>query len=132
MNNNDPDEEFDKIVEGLELEMPAFEYFEPEPAPEAAPTVQAEPIDFDDEAIAYRTPPPRPRRQPSKGRTAAWVVLIAGPILLTLSSIIGFMLPRPAVLAAALIFVAAVIYLISQLPERGPSHPDWPDDGAVL
>ncbi len=33
---------------------------------------------------------------------------------------------------AVLTFVAAAIYLVSQLPEHGPSRPDWPDDGAVL
>lgn len=62
----------------------------------------------------------------------AWAAVLGGPTLMVLATLVGILLPRPAVLAAALIFVAAVIYLISQLPEHGPSRPDWPDDGAVL
>ena len=45
---------------------------------------------------------------------------------------IGEILPRPMLAGAVLIFVAGAIYLISQLPEHGPSRSDWPDDGAVL
>lgn len=133
----DPDEEFNKIVEGLELEVPpSLDVEEPQGRHPSDPTFQPEPkrrapAEHDDE-IAYRTPSPRPKRPPSKARACAWVAVLAGPGLLVTATLMGILLPRIVVLAAALIFVAAVIYLISQLPEHGPSHPDWPDDGAVL
>jgi hypothetical protein len=135
----DPDEEFNRIVEGLDLELPfpheteaetdgrhpSDPQFQPEPKRRA-------PAEHEDDEIAYRTPPPRPRRPPSRARTSAWVAVLGGPMLLVVATLFGILLPRPVVFAAALIFVAAVIYLISQLPEHGPSRPDWPDDGAVL
>jgi hypothetical protein len=134
----DPDDEFKKIVEGLDLELPfpsdpdrpksshpSDPQFQPEPKRRA-------PAERDDDEIAYRTPPPRPKRPPRRARTLAWAAVLGGPVMLVLAMIAGIQLPRTVVLAAALIFVAAVIYLISQLPEHGPSHRDWPDDGAVL
>ncbi len=129
------DDEFDRIVEGLDLEMPPTEHVEreiareqpkPEPAPEAF-----EPA-WDEDAIAYRTPPPRQKRPPSKARTASWIAVLGAPALLVLATVVRILLPRPIVLAFALTFVAGLIYLIAQLPERGPGHPDSPDDGAVL
>jgi hypothetical protein len=48
------------------------------------------------------------------------------------TSSIHLILPRPILLGAGLTFVACAIYLIAQLPERGPSEPWWPDDGAQL
>lgn len=127
------DDEFDRIVEGLDQEMPRTEHVEREVAkekPQPEP-VKREPV-WDGDSIAYRTPPPRPRRPPTKARTAAWIAVLGSPALLVLSTVFGILLPRPIVLAAALTFVAGVIFLISRLPERGPSHPDSPDDGAVL
>lgn len=128
-------DEFDRIVEGLDLEMPRPEHVEKEVArerPVTPPEPKAWAPVWDEDSIAYRNPPPRPRRPPSKARTAAWVTVLGAPTLLVMSTLVRIILPRPVVLAAALTFVAAVIYLISQLPERGPAHPDSPDDGAVL
>ncbi len=142
------DEEFDRIVERLDLELPfPAESTESEETerrrhpseqpihpsqrdPEPSTGKERSPDEFDD--VAYRTPPARPRRPPSRARMAAWTAVLGGPALMVLATLSGFILPRPVVLAASLIFVAAVIYLISQLPEHGPSRPDWPDDGAVL
>ena len=124
-------------MEGLDLQLPPSpEIEEPEGRHPSDPTFQPEPkrrapTERDDE-IAYRTPPPRPKRPPSKARTFAWIAILGAPALLVIATLAGDLLPRPVVLAAALTFVAAVIYLISQLPEHGPSRPDWPDDGAVL
>ncbi|MEO6471592.1 MAG: hypothetical protein ABIR57_06860 [Aeromicrobium sp.] len=136
------DDEFDKIVEGLDLEMPPPEPIEQDDVDSKQDRDQelwrqpepkgGGPIYLDEDSIAYRTPPPRPKRPPNKARTWALVTIFGAPGLLVLATIVGILLPRVVVLATALIFVAAVIYLISQLPERGPSHPDWPDDGAVL
>ncbi len=129
----DPDDEFHRIVEGLDLEMPRTENVEREVAREQPePEPEAPQPRWDEDAIAYRNPPPRPPRPPSRARTLAWIAVLGAPSLLVLSTVVRILLPRPIVLAAALTFVAGVIYLISQLPERGPSHPDSPDDGAVL
>ena len=132
------DDEFDKIVESLDLELPfpdeapePEQWSTPEPWSQPEPKRRA-PAERDDDDVAYRTPPARQRRPPNRARTLAWVAVLGGPGLLVLATMVGILLPRPVVLAAAIIFVAAVIYLISQLPEHGPSRRDWPDDGAVL
>jgi len=134
----DNEEEFKKIVEGLDLELPfpvddgspgqlhpSEPGFQPEPKRRA-------PAERDEDEIAYRTPPPRRGRRLSWARALAWSAVLGGPSLLVLATLIGILLPRTVVLSAAMVFVAAVIYLISQLPEHGPSRRDWPDDGAVL
>lgn len=134
----DSDDEFKKIVEGLDLELPfPPDVEDPAQRHPSDPQFQPEakrraPAEREGDEVAYRTPPPRPKRAPSRARTLAWVAVLGGPGLLVLATLVGILLPRPVVLSAAIIFVAAVIYLISQLPERGPSHRDWPDDGAVL
>lgn len=131
------DDEFNRIVEGLDLELPfPAEAEEPPQRHPSDPRFQPEakrraPTEHDED-VAYRTPPPRPRRALGRARALAWIAVLGGPSLLVVATIAGILLPRAVVFSVALIFVAAVIYLISQLPERGPSHPDWPDDGAVL
>lgn len=131
----DRDDEFDRIVEGLDLEMPRADQVEREVADEQ-PRPQPRPREparvWDEDAIAYRTPPPRQKRPPSRARTASWIAVLGTPALLVLATIVQVLLPRPVVLAAVLTFVAGLIYLIARLPERGPGHPDSPDDGAVL
>lgn len=125
----DPDEEFHKIVDGLDIDLPFPESVrDPEPAP---PVELSEADEYPDD-LSYRIPPRRPLHFPSGARLWAWAAIVAGPIVLVLTTMADVWLPSSVVLAAAITFVAAVIYLIAQLPERGPSHPDWPDDGAVL
>ena len=80
----------------------------------------------------YRKVEPTPLRPKSRGTAVAWIALAGAPLLLVVFTMIGEILPRPILAGAVLIFVAAAIYLVSQLPEHGPSRPDWPDDGAVL
>lgn len=143
------EDEFDKIVEHLDLEIPfPAEVEKPEGRHPSDPLFRpgrrnrseprkhsqdAEPASVEpDEELAYRTPPARPARPPSRARTLAWVSILGSPTLMVVATLSAIILPRPVVLALALTFVAAVIYLISQLPEHGPSRPDWPDDGAVL
>ena len=48
------------------------------------------------------------------------------------ASLVHLILPRPVLLGIALLFVASAVFLIAQLPDRGPAEPDWPDDGAQL
>ena len=62
----------------------------------------------------------------------AWLGILGGPVLIMAASITHWILPRPLLWGLGLVFVAAAIYLIAQLPERGPGEPHWPDDGAQL
>jgi hypothetical protein len=125
-------DDFDKIVEGLELDLSFVDEVEEAPAepepPRAAPTDD----DVDEAEVPfYRQVEPQPliRR---RGILLAWIGVLGAPLSLVLATLGGVFLDRPIVAGAALIFVAAAIYLILQLPEHGPSRKDWPDDGAVL
>lgn len=126
-------DDFDKIVEGLELDL-EFPDEVPDPAPvEPPPPVwsdDTEPVE--DEEPFYRKVAPANLRPRSRGVTIAWIALAGAPLALVFATMIGQILPRPMLAAAVLIFVAAAIYLVAQLPEHGPGRPDSPDDGAVL
>ena len=125
-------DDFDKIVQGLEFDLS----FPAEPA-DPIPDEPAEPVPDVDDGIAAEEPfyrkvtsaPLMPRR---RGPILAWCGLLGAPLALVLATVAGEILPRPILAGAVLTFVAAAIYLISQLPEHGPSRRDWPDDGAVL
>ena len=67
-----------------------------------------------------------------RGRALAWAGLVGTPLLLLLATMAGRWVSGSVLLGAGITFVASAIYLISQLPEHGPSQPDWPDDGAEL
>ncbi|GAA3535540.1 hypothetical protein GCM10022234_35390 [Aeromicrobium panaciterrae] len=124
-------DDFDRIVEGLDLNL-EFPDEVPEPEPVTpAPTWSddAEPVD---EEPFYRKVEPTPLRPRRRGVALAWVALAGAPLLLVIATVMGEILPRPMLVGAVLIFVAAAIYLVSQLPEHGPGRSDWPDDGAVL
>ena len=126
-------DDFDKIVEGLDLDLDfSDEVPEPEPV-EPAPLVwsdDTEPVEA--EEPFYRKVEPTPLRPRSRAMTVAWIALAAAPLALVSATMFGEILPRPILGAAVLTFVAAAIYLVSQLPEHGPGRSDWPDDGAVL
>ncbi|WP_375003087.1 hypothetical protein [Aeromicrobium sp. CTD01-1L150] len=136
---------FDDIVSQLDLDWddPGLidspgQDTEPVPEPEPEDSLRLPPeLDVDDESDPvdeqfYRQVPQGPVRPPHKGRALAWGGVLGTPVVLALCTLFGVWLSGPLLLTAGLIFVAGAIYLISQLPERGPSHPDWPDDGAVL
>ncbi|WP_332641693.1 hypothetical protein [Aeromicrobium sp.] len=127
-------DDFDKIVEGLDLDLD-FPDEEPEPAPVEQPpplvwSDDTEPVEA--EEPFYRKVEPTPRRPRSRAMTLAWIGLAGAPLALVIATMFGEILPRPILGAAVLTFVAAAIYLVSQLPEHGPGRSDWPDDGAVL
>lgn len=129
------DDEFDRIVEGLDLDFSLADQdaIIPDPNPDPYPAAaRPAPVEEDADEVAYRTPAPRAPRPPNPARTTAWAIILGGPTLLVFATVGGIILSRPIVFSVSIIFVAAVIYLISRLPEHGPSHPDWPDDGAVL
>lgn len=129
-------DDFDKIVEGLELDLsfidepeePAAEEPEPTWSPRTDDDVDAE----DTEEPFYRKVEPTPLMPRRRGIMLAWVGVLGAPLSLVIATMSGVFLDRPIVAAASLTFVASAIYLILQLPEHGPSRRDWPDDGAVL
>lgn len=127
-------DEFDKIVEGLELDLS----FPDEPADPVPPVVdEPEPVAWDDEPDEpeeqfYRQVDARPLIPRKRGIMLAWAGVVGTPLVLTLATLAGLFLERSLLAAAALIFVASATYLFLQLPEHGPSRKDWPDDGAVL
>jgi hypothetical protein len=129
-------DEFDRIVEGLDLDLSFADEPLDEPAPQAPPVAPQHPsaarvAPAEDEEF-YRhvdAVPLVPRR---RGIVLAWAGVIGAPLTLVLATVAHVFLDRPVVAGAALIFVASAIYLFLQLPEHGPSRRDWPDDGAVL
>ncbi len=126
-------DDFDKIVEGLDLDL-EFPDEVPDPVAVNPPLVWSDDTDEPpeiEEPFYRKVEPasPRPRR---RGTVLAWIALAGAPLLLVIATMFGEILPRPILGAAVLTFVAAAIYLVSQLPEHGPGRPDWPDDGAVL
>jgi hypothetical protein len=125
----DPDP-FDEIVQHLDLDWSVPEAVEPKRAPVPPPVPEAV-ADPEDEPF-YRQIAPRdpvPHRQPV---LLAWIGIFGGPATIMVASVAQFVLPRALLLALGLVFVASAVYLFSQLPERGPGEPNWPDDGAQI
>jgi hypothetical protein len=131
-------DDFDKIVEGLELDLsfvdePVEPVEEPEPtwSPRTDDEIDAEDAE-DAEEPFYRKVEPTPLIPRRRSVLLAWIGVLGAPLSLVVATLSGVFLDRPIIAAASLIFVGAAIYLILQLPEHGPSRRDWPDDGAVL
>jgi hypothetical protein len=125
----DPDP-FDEIVRNLDLDL---DFPEPAaaPAPPAQPThPSAAAIDQDDQF--YRRVEPRPVLPHDPRVLLAWLGVLTAPVCIMVVGVAHVILPRPVLLGCGLVFVASAIYLIAQLPERGPGEPHWPDDGAQL
>jgi len=127
------DDDFDRIVEGLDLDLS----FPDEPAdPVAEPAAlrwePEEPEPVETQEPFYRQVDPTPLVPRRRGVMLAWFGVIGAPLLLVLATVAHVFLERPIVAGAALTFVASAIYLFLQLPEHGPARRDWPDDGAVL
>ncbi|HUQ00277.1 MAG TPA: hypothetical protein VM093_07430 [Aeromicrobium sp.] len=118
---------FDEIVRNLDLDL---SFPEAAPAPEPAPQVAAPQEPTDDQF--YRRVEPLPPAHHNPRILLAWLGILSGPIAIMVTSSLHLILPRPVLLGAGLTFVACAIYLIAQLPERGPSEPWWPDDGAQI
>lgn len=129
-------DEFDKIVEGLDLGL-SFPAEPADPAPDQADRPAADaPDDEPDrtrpEEEFYRRVEPAPLIPRKRNLAWAWAGVVGTPLLLVLATLAGQFLDRTVLAAAALIFVASATYLFLQLPEHGPGRRDWPDDGAVL
>jgi hypothetical protein len=123
-------DEFDRIVEGLDLDLSFAD--EPLPEPPAAPQPPPRQTQPPEDEQFYRHVDARPLVPRRRGVVLAWAGVIGAPMLLVLATVAHVFLDRPIVAGAALTFVASAIYLFLQLPEHGPSRRDWPDDGAVL
>ena len=124
----DPDP-FDEIVQHLDLDWTVPDEVATPAAPPAQPATR--PHDPEAEPFYRRIEPrdPVPRRP---GVVLAWLGILSGPLAIMIASITHILMPRPLLLGLGLVFVASAIYLVSQLPEHGPSEPYWPDDGAQL
>ena len=141
-----PRDAFDDIVRGLDMDWADKDWTDPgviafgtpesqtppelRDEPEDPPDLDAEPDPVDEQF--YRRVGDGPVRPIHRGRAVAWAGVLGTPAVLAICLLAGIWISRPVLLTAGLTVVAGSIYLISQLPERGPSHPDWPDDGAVL
>lgn len=129
-------DEFDRIVEGLDLDLGFLAEkgpVEPDPEPPAAeqprhPVSEPRSPDVDEEF--YRRVERGPQRPWPRNITLAWMGIVGSPTALVLCTLVGIIAPRSIVAALALVFVASAVYLISQLPDRDPG--DGPDDGAVI
>lgn len=139
-------EEFDRIVEHLELDLSGLDDPDTSPKPDRTPPdptpPPVHPAARDHESDGARSPdvdeqfyrridPPPPRGW-KPGTAAAWAAVVGSPIALVVFTLLGFTAPRTVVIALSLVFIGSAIYLIAQLPEHGPSRGDDPDDGAVL
>lgn len=130
-------DEFDKIVEGLDLDL-SFPDEPADPVIPDPPVTAWEPSDdeldepAEPEEQFYRQVDSRPLIPRERSIMLGWVGVVGAPVALILAKLAGLYLDSTAIAAAALIFVASATYLFLQLPEHGPSRKDWPDDGAVL
>lgn len=132
------DDDFDQIVAGLELSMPAdLDDFvsgtpaDPEPDPEVFNPQMSDPLDeddFDDEHFIPPEPDPFPELDPLT-RTA-WGVLIGSPILLLVMTVFALSWPQWLPSGLILAFVAALVFLLTRRGnhDRGSD----PDQGAVI
>ena len=133
-------DDFDRIVEGLDLDLTGLDDFDTEAAKVAAARERAEleeqqrreaEPDEDPAEQFYREVGPADLRADPRTRIA-WFVLIGGPAFLLVTTMASVRLPAIVVGLVIAAAVASVVYLIARLPDRGPSNPDWPDDGAAL
>lgn len=137
----DKPDDFDEIVQNLHLDL-SFPDEQREPQHPSVrrhrrpdqPKAEDEQPDFDDmpDEPFYRRVEPAPIRPHHRGRTLAWIAVLGSPLAIIACTLAQVWLPKSVLLGIGLTFVAASIYLISQLPEDGPGRPDWPDDGAAL
>ena len=124
----DPDP-FDEIVQHLNLD---WNVADAAPAPVEPPAPPPPTINDPEAEPFYRHVEPREPMPHRPGVLLAWLGILSGPVVIMLAALTHFIVPRPLLLGLALVFVASAVYLFSQLPERGPAEPFWPDDGAQL
>lgn len=141
MSHNEPvseREEFDRIVEGLDFDLRDLGDLDAAAEraaaqPELPDATEGPVLEFDempDEAF-YREAPPA-RLGTRRSTIAAWIGVGGPPVVMVLAAILDIWIDSTLMVGLTLVSVASLVYLIYQLPERGPSNQDWPDDGAAL
>lgn len=131
-----PSDEFDDIVKDLDLDWddPAVVSATISPADPVVAEIPEE-LDYDDqpdpiEEQLYRQVPPGQFPKIRRSVLLAWLAVLGTPVVLAICTVSGVFLSDPLLVTAGLLIVGGAVYLIYQLPEHGPSRPDWPDDGA--
>jgi hypothetical protein len=100
----------------------------PAPWPPRSASAAADTGD-DDEHFVPPPPPPLPHLDSvAKG---AWTALFGGPAYLLVATLVGWVVPGWAALAAIAAFVIGFVVLVLRLGD-GPSRGAGPDNGAVL
>lgn len=124
---SDDDDAFDKIVEGLDLDLPF-----PEPVAPTAPALDFDDVPDDEDDQFYRVAPPISDIFPRDPKMLlAWIAVLGAPASLVGATVMGEFLPRPLVIGICLVFVAGAIWLFSHLPDR-PTSLGEPDDGSEI
>jgi hypothetical protein len=100
----------------------SVEYVVPEP-------VQPEPFRLDPYDDAFVPPPLPPPPVIAPERRFAWVVMVAAPLALVLTTVVEYRLPPVLTGALVLAFLGAFGYLVATMSQE-PRDPD--DDGARL
>lgn len=144
---DEPEDEFDRIVAGLDLTLP--EGFgvdtEPEERPADADDLQPErdvfqprisdpvgPQESDEPEEAERFEPPELGPMPplDPASKIAWIALLASPVVLVVATVIGWVMPRLLSGALVITFIGSIVFLIAK---RGnDNRGDDPDHGAVI
>ncbi len=101
----------------------------PEDLPEGLLAPEPEPVRMELYDDSFTPPPLPPPPVIAPGRRAAWVGLVAPPVLLLV--VVALAYPLPSVLSGGLVvaFLASFGYLVATM-DREPRDPD--DDGARL
>lgn len=132
--SDDLDDEFRRIVEGLELELNGCDDLDPadldeappdEPEPEQRREAYAPEQSYEADFSA-----PPARSGPLDLRLMiAWIAVGVSPVILIAASLSSIVLPRAVSYGCSLLFIAAAFYLFSRIPNR---RDDDGDDGAVV
>lgn len=117
------------VIEDVDPETPSgAPAAEPVATRLAGPRAGAHPP-AEDEHFVPPPPPPLPRPDPLT--RLAWAGMVGGPVLLLVTTLTGWVLPRVIVAAAVVAFVAGFVTLVVRM-KNGPPE-DWgSDSGAVL
>ncbi|MFD1826566.1 MULTISPECIES: hypothetical protein [Mumia] len=140
------DEEFERIVAGLELSLPDADEDPPDTSATnaLAPPAGAQevfqprwsdplPDEEDDDAWQdgdFVPPEPEPLPPGDRWTRAAWAGLIGGPALLFVLAVVGAPVPGVIPGAAVVAFVAGLLVLLVRRGDH--NRGDDPDHGAVL
>lgn len=80
----------------------------------------------------YEPPPPPPLLQGGKVGIAAWLGLLAAPVVLFGSAFLGISLPNWFMLVAVVVFLTSFVVLILRMTDSRPPGDNGSDDGAVV